>query len=111
MNLQVKKTTEGTKHYIEVVGEIDAYTAPKLRAEIIPLAEQQNHIIIVDMSEVTYLDSTGLGVFVGAFKTANKHQSEVILKNMTNRVRRLFDITGLDEIFTIQQDDVKGGAK
>lgn len=113
MNMQIKKTTEGTTHYIELVGEIDAYTVPKLQEELMPLAEQNKQTIIVDLSEVTYLDSTGLGILVGTLKKSHKHQSEVILKNMTKRVQRLFDITGLDEIFTIQQDSVakKGGGK
>lgn len=111
MNLKVKKVSEGTKHYLEVAGELDAYTAPELRQKLIPLVEQKGHTLIVDLSDVTYMDSTGLGVFVGAIKAEKRHQSEVILKNMTERVRRLFDITGLDEIMTIQHDDAKGGAR
>lgn len=111
MNIKVRKVSEGTKHYLEVAGEVDAFTAPELREKVIPLTEKRENTVIVDLSDVTYMDSTGLGVFVGAIKAAKKNQSEVILKNMTERVRRLFAITGLDEIITIQQDDVKGGAK
>ncbi len=109
MNFNVKELTEGTKHYLEVSGELDAYTAPELREKLMPLVERSGHTIVVDLSEVTYMDSTGLGVFVGAIKAENKHRSKVILKNMTKRVRRLFDITGLDEIITIQQDEAKEG--
>lgn len=111
MNFSIKEISEGTKHYLELSGELDAFTAPELREKLIPLVEQSGHTVIVDLSEVTYMDSTGLGVFVGAIKAENKHQSEIILKNMTQRVRRLFDITGLDEIFNIQDDKTKGGLK
>lgn len=105
MNMQIKKTTAGTIHYLDLAGEIDAYTASKLREELLPLVEQKRQTIIVDLSKVTYLDSTGLGIFVGALKKSRRHQSKMILKNLTARVQRLFDITGLDEIFTIQRDN------
>lgn len=106
MNMQILKATEGTRHYIDLAGEIDAYTAPKLKEELMPLAEQKRQTIVVDLSKVTYLDSTGLGIFVGALKKSHQNESEVILKNLTERVERLFTITGLNEIFTIQRDNV-----
>lgn len=77
-----------------------------MREELIPLAEQKRQTIIVDLSKVTYLDSTGLGIFVAALKKSHQNHSEVILKNMTARVERLFSITGLDEVFTIRRDNV-----
>ncbi len=111
MNLQIQKISQGAKHLLEVSGEIDAYTATELHKKLIPLTEESGHTVLVDLSKVSYMDSTGLGVFVGALKSAKANNSDIILKRMTDRVRRLFNITGLDEIMTIEQDDVKGGAQ
>ena len=55
-------------HIIEVSGEIDVYTAPKLREVIISAIDRGNTRLIVDIEKVAFLDSTGLGVLVGALK-------------------------------------------
>nr|WP_239588293.1 STAS domain-containing protein [Gracilibacillus alcaliphilus] len=93
---------------LALIGEIDAYTAPSLKETILPLTEQANKTVVVDLEQVNYMDSTGLGVFIGALKSANEHQSELRLTSLQDRVRRLFDITGLDSIITIDST-VRGG--
>lgn len=111
MNLKVSQISEGNKHYLEVSGELDAFTAKDLREKLMPLTENNGNHIIVDLSDLDYMDSTGLGVFVGVLKASKTNGAKLVLKNMTDRVRRLFEITGLDEIITVQDDNVKGGAK
>ena len=86
---------------IHVAGEIDAYTAPKLREELLSLAEEGNKTMIVNLKDVTYLDSTGLGVFVGLFKELSKNNGELKLIQLSNRLYRLFEITGLSNIMNI----------
>lgn len=108
MNLKVNHLAEGNKHYLEVSGELDAYTAKDLRGKLMPLTENNGNTVIVDLSGLDYMDSTGLGVFVGALKSSKNNGSKLILRNMTDRVRRLFEITGLDEIITFQDDNVRG---
>ena len=51
--------------------------------------------MIIDLSEVSYMDSTGLGVFVGVFKALRANEGNLILTGMSDRLKRLFDITGL----------------
>lgn len=64
MNLTID--TKKTDSLLEITlnGEIDAYTAPKLRDTIFPLSEKNGIKMIIDLSGVSYMDSTGLGVFL-----------------------------------------------
>lgn len=93
---------------IKVSGEIDAYTAPKLRDTLMPKAEQAGAKLFVDLSEVSYMDSTGLGVLVGVFKTVTANNGTLLIDGMTERVKRLFDITGLSDVMDLKSE-VEGG--
>lgn len=88
---------------IYLIGEIDTYTAPKLRETLIPLTEEQGKEIVIDLTEVNYIDSTGLGIFIGALKSSHNYHSHLKLQGLSNRVQRLFHITGLDEVIDIEK--------
>lgn len=101
MNLDIHVEENGNQQNVFLSGEIDTYTAPKLREELIPLAEKGGNQIIINLSEVQYIDSTGLGIFVGVLKATDASGSSLTLTGMTERIKRLFVITGLDEVITI----------
>ncbi|WP_100406112.1 STAS domain-containing protein [Bacillus solitudinis] len=101
MNLQIHQEQEGTMENVYLEGEIDTYTAPKLREVLIPLAEKEGQRITVDLSNVQYIDSTGLGIFIGVFKATHQHGSSLQLTGLSDRIKRLFTITGLDEVIDI----------
>jgi anti-sigma B factor antagonist len=101
MNLNIAKHQNDQEIMIHVQGEIDAYTVPKLREELLLLAKGGNKTIIVNLKDVTYLDSTGLGVFVGLFKELSTNNGELKLIQLSNRLYRLFEITGLSNIMNI----------
>jgi anti-sigma B factor antagonist len=101
MDLNIDKHQNDKEILIHIAGEIDAYTAPKLREELLSLAKGDNKTIIVNLKDVTYLDSTGLGVFVGLFKQLKKNNGELKLIDLSNRLKRLFEITGLSTIMNI----------
>ncbi|MDQ0163485.1 anti-sigma factor antagonist [Bacillus alveayuensis] len=86
---------------VELSGEIDAYTAPKLRETLMPMAEKDNAYIKISLKEVEYMDSTGLGVFVGLLKAIRKHNGHLKLTDLSPRLERLFNITGLSDIMEI----------
>jgi anti-sigma B factor antagonist len=109
MNLKINKHQQSDKEIVvTVAGEIDAYTAPKLREELSPFAEVDN-TIIVNLKNVSYLDSTGLGVFVSLFKQLKKNEGELKLTNLSDRLKRLFTITGLSNIMNISGNPEDGG--
>lgn len=101
MNLIIDVIEETDKSIVSLSGEIDAYTAPQLKEAIIPLTRQKNNTVEVDLENVNYMDSTGLGVFISALKATKEHESYLKLVNIEERVLRLFKITGLDEIMDI----------
>lgn len=103
MDLQVKVAEENSNFAIlQVTGEIDAYTAPQLKEALLPMTKTEKFLVKVDLSNVNYMDSTGLGVFISALKSTKENNSNMKLCNMQERVHRLFDITGLAEIMDIE---------
>jgi anti-sigma B factor antagonist len=86
---------------IAVSGEIDVYTAPKLREKLISLVEAGSYQLIVDMEGVEFLDSTGLGVLVGGLKRVRAHDGWIDLVCTQSRIQRIFRITGLNKVFNI----------
>jgi anti-sigma B factor antagonist len=86
---------------IAVGGEIDVYTAPKLRDKITELVADGVYDIIVDMEAVEFLDSTGLGVLVGGLKKVRAHDGSLQLICTQDRLLKIFRITGLAKVFVI----------
>ncbi len=111
MNLTVN-VDEGNERNINVSlsGEIDAYTAPKIRDSLVPASEIMGTRMTIDLTEVSYMDSTGLGVFVGLFKTLRANEGDLQLVGLSDRLQRLFEITGLSEIMNINTE-VEGGVE
>ncbi|KGX90578.1 positive regulator of sigma-B activity [Pontibacillus halophilus JSM 076056 = DSM 19796] len=109
MNLTIDVANKENENIVSLSGEIDAYTAPKLKETLLPLTKGENTVVTVDLAEVNYMDSTGLGVFISALKSTKETNSELKLINPNDRVMRLFEITGLTEIINIQDESVRGG--
>lgn len=105
MNLKIEQVLEENDYVVQLAGEIDVYTADKLNKAILPLTEDKVNNVKVDLQNVTYMDSTGLGVFIAAYKSAKKHESNLSLINTQQGVLRLFKITGLDEIIDVRGMD------
>lgn len=76
-------------------GEVELHSAPRLREELKQICETDKPSCVVDMSDVTFIDSTGVGVLVGALKRAREHNGELSIVCPQPRVRRVFEITGL----------------
>src|SRR3712207_211344 len=73
VELTLNHRKEGDRTVLEVGGEVDVYTAPKLREKLVELVGEGHYQIIVDMTKVEFLDSTGLGVLVGGLKIGRAH--------------------------------------
>jgi anti-sigma B factor antagonist len=101
MDLMLNERAAGDVTVIEVSGEIDVYTAPRLREKIISLVDAGRYHIVVDMERVEFLDSTGLGVLVGGLKRVRAHDGGIDLVCTQERILRIFRITGLSKVFVI----------
>lgn len=108
MNISIDVQEQQEQTTISLSGEIDAYTAPKLRETAFPYTEKDGASVVIDLSNVTYMDSTGLGVFVGLFKNLNAHNGSLKLTGLSDRLKRLFDITGLADIMNINSGSEGG---
>lgn len=102
MNMKVyfKEDNDTLRGFVE--GEIDAYTAPQLREGLEAVEVQQGANIEVDLTNVNYIDSTGLGVFVAFYKRVQREGGDVRLVGLSERIQRLFEITGLSELMNIE---------
>ncbi|MFZ4454443.1 STAS domain-containing protein [Salibacterium aidingense] len=105
MNLDIRTEESERETLLYIGGEIDAYTASQLREALLPLTEKKGANVVVDLSNVNYIDSTGLGIFIGALKSADSHESYLKLTGLNERVKRLFSITGLDEVMDIEEEE------
>jgi anti-sigma B factor antagonist len=88
---------------LRVVGEVDVASSPALRAKIAELLDGGADRIVLDLSEMTFIDSSGLGVLVGALKRVRERdRSDLVLTGLQGPPRRVFEITGLTELFSIE---------
>lgn len=101
MDLSVASREEGQFTVVVVNGEIDVYTAPILREKLVSLISAERFHIVVDMTKVSFLDSTGLGVLVGCMKRLRSHSGTLRLVCAESRILKVFSITGLTQVFPI----------
>ena len=101
MELSLTTRTEGDYTVIAVGGEIDVYTAPKLREQLVELVNSGQYDLVVDLEKVEFLDSTGLGVLVGGLKRVRAHDGSLDLVCTQERILKIFRITGLTKVFGI----------
>ena len=87
---------------LQVAGEVDLYTAPMLREQILELAAKGAVHVIADLGRVDFLDSTGLGALVGALKRLREAGGSLALVVSTPRILRIFQITGLTKALGAQ---------
>jgi anti-sigma B factor antagonist len=101
MDLVVTTSVAGNKSIAAVSGEIDVYTAPELREKLVGLVDSGATDIVVDMAEVGFCDSTGLGALVAALNYARDRDAVLSLAAAQERVLKVLRITGLDQVFTV----------
>jgi anti-sigma B factor antagonist len=86
---------------LQVTGEVDVYTAPELRERVVQLLADGAVHIIVDLRDVRFLDSTGLGTLVGALRRVRTQDGSLMLVTSTRRILEIFNLTGLINAFAI----------
>ena len=89
------------RHVVAVRGEIDLFTAPELKQKLTDAIEGGKSRIVVDLTETSFLDSTALGVLIGAVKRLRTRDGALVIVNTDSNIAKTFEITGLDQIFTI----------
>jgi anti-sigma B factor antagonist len=101
MELSLATRTVAEHTVLEVGGEVDVYTAPKLRERLVELVDGGARHVVVDLGRVDFLDSTGLGVLVGALKRLRAAGGTFGLVCSKEPLLKIFRITALDQVFGI----------
>jgi len=112
LNLKMNsRAANETTCFLEIEGEVDVYTSPELKQHLVKLAEGGVKRVIINLSKVQYLDSTGLGVLIGGLKRLREGEGNLVLVGPGMRILRIFEITGLDKIFDIYPTEEEAAAK
>ena len=102
MNFDIKTEQLGGDAYvISLAGEVDLYTAPEFKQQLLEVIGQGGKQVIVDFTSTTFIDSTTLGVLVGGVKRLRTNEGQLSLVCSDRNITKIFEITGLDRVFTI----------
>lgn len=101
MDVSVTSRANGDRTVVAVTGEIDVYTAPVLREELASLIDSEHTDILVNLTGVRFMDSTGLGVLVGALKKVRTLGGDLQLVIDQEKILKVFRITALTQVFSI----------
>lgn len=104
VDLSISRASHGDRTVVHLGGEIDVYTAPLVREKLDDQLREGRTDLVVDLTDVTFLDSTGLGVLVGRLKRVRTLGGSLRLVGSEERVLKVFAITGLDKVFEIHAD-------
>ena len=102
MNFDIATEQVGDGSYvIALSGEVDLYTAPEFKQHLLDVIGNGAKDVIVDFSNTTFIDSTTLGVLVGGVKRLRTNDGQLSLVCSDRNITKIFEITGLDRVFTI----------
>ena len=102
MNFDIKTEQLGNDAYvISLAGEVDLYTAPEFKQQLLEVIGQGGKQVVVDFSNTTFIDSTTLGVLVGGVNRLRTNDGQLSLVCSDRNITKIFEITGLDRVFTI----------
>ena len=102
MNFDIKTEQISEDSYvISLAGEVDLYTAPEFKQQLLEVIGQGGRQVIVDFTSTTFIDSTTLGVLVGGVKRLRTNEGQLSLVCSDRNITKIFEITGLDRVFTI----------
>jgi anti-sigma B factor antagonist len=101
MDLRLDHYSKDGFEVVDVEGEIDVYTAPRLRELLIDLVNHGEYKLILNLGRVEFLDSTGMGVLVGGLKRVRAHDGSMYLVCTQERILKIFRITGNNMVLPI----------
>jgi anti-sigma B factor antagonist len=99
--MQIATTPGSDRYVLTVSGEVDLATSPEVDAAIIGAIESGTSSVVIDLTDVSFMDSSGLGVIVRGLKRCRESEKDLDLVITNDRVLKVFGITGLDQVIPI----------
>ncbi len=100
--MQVRELIDGGLHILQIAGEVDMARSPELRSVLAVHADAKRAALLIDFTEVKYIDSSGLATLVEYVQKSAAFGGRLALGGLSESVRTIFDMVRLDEIFTIR---------
>jgi anti-sigma B factor antagonist len=103
IDLVLESRTESGWGVLAVKGEVDLYTSPQLKDKVTEMVDRGHSRLVIDLTDVGFMDSSGLGVLVTALKRAREREGSLALVCPEGSVHKVLTITGLDRVFPIHR--------
>lgn len=105
---EIRKTDGAT--VVVLSGDVDLHHSPDLHAQLVEVADDRPKRLMLDLTEVPYMDSSGVGTLVEVFRRVSAYKGKMVLFGLNDRVRSVFEITKLDRFFTICETEDEAGS-
>lgn len=106
--LTVQETLDDGQIVLSLAGELDPHTASTLQDVLDRVLADDSSSLLLDLTELKFIDSSGLRVLIDAHRTLSEGGRELVVRNPSSTARRLFEITKLDDHFRIEEADTSG---
>jgi len=90
---------------LKLSGDVDLYSSPQVRKKILSLITKSNKNLLVDLAEVTYMDSSGVATLVEALQLTNKNSGTLRLYSLRDAIKDVFELSRLDKVFNIYENE------
>jgi anti-sigma B factor antagonist len=100
-NLELEVIKKDGTSILKITGDVDLYSSPQVRKEVVSLISKTNKNLLVDLAEVTYMDSSGVATLVEALQLTKKLGGKLRIFSLGNTVKDVFELSRLDKVFEI----------
>lgn len=103
--MDISSRAKGEVVILDISGEIDLYNAPEIKDIINKLIEQKKYNVVINLKDVTYIDSSGIGALISSLSNLKKYQGGLKIINVFASVRKVFELTKLTSFFDIYDNE------
>ena len=100
--MDIKTQQLGDRTVVGVTGEVDLFSSPQVRDALNKLTKAKTKLIEIELSGVSYMDSSGIATLVECLQQSNGYGGKLVLKNMSPAVKSVFELANLLSVFTVQ---------
>jgi len=101
VSVEIQVELQSQSGIVRLSGEFTAETSPQVRQSIVLLCQKELPVIVIDMSQVSYVDSAGLGTLIERHNAIVAYDGKLVLCGVQEHIRRLFDLTGISKLFVM----------